>query len=153
MFPRYSGTPMQLTQPHQSCNTEVPPKQCEGTQQGDPLGPPEFCIVVHPLLKRLQSDLRFSFLDDLTLGGQAALPVRAGGLTGDSYRPSAVMVAPSASLASAASSTELQAQIILTSTSIIPDKSFESTLSIWSHESQAPIPIGDAQELGRSLLG
>jgi len=28
-------------------------------------------MVIHPLLKRLQSYLRFSFLDDLTLDGQA----------------------------------------------------------------------------------
>lgn len=41
----------------------------EGPQQGDPLGPLEFCVTIQPLLKRLQSELRIGFLDDLTLGG------------------------------------------------------------------------------------
>ena len=41
----------------------------EGTQQGDPLGPLEFCLVLQPLLMKLRSDLRIGYLDDLTLGG------------------------------------------------------------------------------------
>ena len=41
----------------------------EGIQQGDPLGPLEFCIVIQPLLQSLKSSLRIGFLDDLTLGG------------------------------------------------------------------------------------
>jgi len=41
----------------------------EGIQQGDPLGPLEFCIVIQPLLQSLKSTLRIGFLDDLTLGG------------------------------------------------------------------------------------
>jgi len=41
----------------------------EGTQQGDPLGPLEFCLVVQPILIKLRSDLRIGYLDDLTLGG------------------------------------------------------------------------------------
>jgi len=42
----------------------------EGTQQGDPLGPLEFCLVLQPLLIKLKSDLRIGYLDDLTLGGK-----------------------------------------------------------------------------------
>ena len=41
----------------------------EGVQQGDPLGPLEFCLVINPLLRSLSSELRIGFLDDLTLGG------------------------------------------------------------------------------------
>ncbi len=44
-------------------------RSTEGPQQGDPLGPLEFCLTIHPLLKRLRSELRIGFLDDLTLGG------------------------------------------------------------------------------------
>jgi len=44
----------------------------EGIQQGDPLGPLEFCLVIHPLLQKLKSSLRIGFLDDLTLGGSVA---------------------------------------------------------------------------------
>jgi hypothetical protein len=44
----------------------------EGIQQGDPLGPLEFCIVIQPLLQSLKSSLRIGFLDDLTLGGHEA---------------------------------------------------------------------------------
>lgn len=267
-------------------------RSCEGTQQGDPLGPLEFCITIHPLLTRLRSELRFSFLDDLTLGGeadtvardvelidmeaaamglklnknkcelfsksgqiqtqtafagfaslpvnsmrllgspvmpgpevtvalnektealrravsrlallqsqdaltllryslsipkllytlrtsdchenpvlfyfdialrnalsailnvdmsdmqwqQAALPVRDGGL---GIR-SAVMLAPSAFLASAAGTMELQNHILPPTVSIIPDKSVESTLSIWSERSRAPTPLGAAANIQRN---
>ncbi|PGH38748.1 MAG: hypothetical protein CRN43_13210, partial [Candidatus Nephrothrix sp. EaCA] len=41
----------------------------EGTQQGDPLGPLEFCLALQPVLVKLQSNLRIGYLDDLTLGG------------------------------------------------------------------------------------
>src|SRR6218665_4216691 len=41
----------------------------EGTQQGDPLGPLEFCRALQPGLVKLQSNLRIGYLDDLTLGG------------------------------------------------------------------------------------
>src|SRR6218665_3413023 len=39
------------------------------TQQGDPLGPLEFCLALQPVLVKLQSNLRIGYLDDLTLGG------------------------------------------------------------------------------------
>ena len=43
----------------------------EGTQQGDPMEPLEFCITIEPILLQLKSKLRVVFLDDLTLGGKA----------------------------------------------------------------------------------
>src|SRR6218665_590121 len=42
----------------------------ESTQQGDPMGPLEFCIALQPILSELKSELRVAFLDDLTLGGK-----------------------------------------------------------------------------------
>ena len=41
----------------------------EGVQQGDPLGPPLFCLCVHHMSTLLQSELSFFYLDDCTLGG------------------------------------------------------------------------------------
>ena len=41
----------------------------EGVQQGDPLGPLLFCLVIHPLVLQLGSELRLFYLDDGTLGG------------------------------------------------------------------------------------
>src|SRR5688572_21665981 len=40
----------------------------ERTQQGDPMGPLEFCITVQPILLNLKSELKVAFLDYLTLG-------------------------------------------------------------------------------------
>ena len=34
----------------------------EGTQQGDPLGPLEFCLALQPVLVKLQSNLRIGYL-------------------------------------------------------------------------------------------
>ena len=42
---------------------------CEGIQQGDPLGPLLFCLSIHHLLLALHSELRMSYLDDISLGG------------------------------------------------------------------------------------
>src|SRR6218665_2579748 len=42
----------------------------EGTQQGDPMSPLEFCIALQSILSELKSELRVAFLDDLTLGGK-----------------------------------------------------------------------------------
>ena len=40
----------------------------EGVQQGDPLGPLLFCLTIHPMVMKLQSELRVFFLDDGTIG-------------------------------------------------------------------------------------
>ena len=36
----------------------------EGAQQGDPLGPLYFCLVIQQLLESLQSELVLAYLDD-----------------------------------------------------------------------------------------
>ena len=41
----------------------------EGVQQGDPLGLLEFRLTLHPLLKRLSSELIVVHFDDFTIGG------------------------------------------------------------------------------------
>jgi Reverse transcriptase (RNA-dependent DNA polymerase) len=41
----------------------------EGVQQGDPLGPLQFCLAVHPTLSSLTSSLNIGYVDDFTLGG------------------------------------------------------------------------------------
>ena len=45
----------------------------EGAQQGDPLGPLYFCLVVKELLDLLQSELVIGYLDNLTLGDDAEI--------------------------------------------------------------------------------
>ena len=40
---------------------------CEGIQQGDPLGPILFGLSIHHLLSALSSELRMSYLDDISL--------------------------------------------------------------------------------------
>jgi hypothetical protein len=47
-------------------NTIIPSQ--EGVQQGNPLGPLLFCLVIHPLIKKLQLELRIFYLDDDLLG-------------------------------------------------------------------------------------
>jgi len=42
---------------------------CEGPQQGDPLGPSQFCNTIHRLLLSLCSELMLGYMDDLTAGG------------------------------------------------------------------------------------
>ena len=41
----------------------------EEVQQGDPLDPLLFCLVIHPLILQLKSELRLFYLDDDTIGG------------------------------------------------------------------------------------
>ena len=55
----------------------------EGVQQGDPLGPLLFCLVIHPLVLRLKSEFKVFYLDDGTIGGSefSALPQPFAGLT------------------------------------------------------------------------
>ena len=40
-----------------------------GAQQGDPLGPPLFCLVIHPLISSLNSEMNLWYLDDGCLTG------------------------------------------------------------------------------------
>lgn len=40
-----------------------------GCQQGDPCGPPLFCISIHEMVSMLKSELNIWYLDDGTLGG------------------------------------------------------------------------------------
>ena len=44
----------------------------EGVQQGDPVGPLLFCLVIFPLTQMLRSEFRIFYLDDATLGGNEA---------------------------------------------------------------------------------
>jgi len=44
-------------------------ESAEGVQQGDPLGPLLFCIVIRHILASCASAIRLGYLDDLTLGG------------------------------------------------------------------------------------
>ena len=41
----------------------------EGVQQGDPLGPLLFCLTIHPMVLKMQSEFCVWYLDDGTLGG------------------------------------------------------------------------------------
>ena len=44
-------------------------QQRESMQQGDPLGPLQFCLTIHPLVSHLRSVFRVSlYLEDGTLG-------------------------------------------------------------------------------------
>ena len=49
------------------------PRSAEGVQQGDPLGPLYFCLVCKELLESLKSELVLGYLDDITLGDDAAV--------------------------------------------------------------------------------
>ena len=44
-------------------------RSSEGVQQGDPLGPLLFCLVIYPLILQLKSEFRLFYLDDGTIGG------------------------------------------------------------------------------------
>ena len=98
----------------------------------------------NPAVEEFDNELRagLSTILNVDVSGdqwqQASLPVRDGGL---GIR-SAVMLAPSAFLASAAGTTELQARILPPSISIIPDKSVELALVAWSALSQSSTPVG-----------
>ena len=50
------------------CGDDTIPSN-SGVQQGDPLGPMLFCLVVDKLAKSLESPLNLWYLDDATLGG------------------------------------------------------------------------------------
>ena len=47
----------------------------EGPQQGDPLSSAEYCLAIHPLLRRLISELKVDYLDDVTLSGHRQIVV------------------------------------------------------------------------------
>ena len=42
----------------------------EGVQQGDPLGPLLFCLATQPILTSCATELRISYLDDITIEGE-----------------------------------------------------------------------------------
>jgi len=44
-----------------------------GAQQGDPLGPLYFCLVIHRLLVSMKSELAVGYLDDISLGDEAGV--------------------------------------------------------------------------------
>jgi hypothetical protein len=43
----------------------------EGAQQGDPLSPLYFCLVIKELLESMMSELVLAYLDDIALGDEA----------------------------------------------------------------------------------
>jgi hypothetical protein len=51
-------------------------QSAEGLQQGDPLAPPLFCLVVHSLVRSLLSPLNCWYLDDGTLAGPGILVLK-----------------------------------------------------------------------------
>ena len=56
--------------PHlQPFSSETTILSSEDIQQGDPLGPLLFSLVIHPLVLQLRSELRIIYLDDSILGG------------------------------------------------------------------------------------
>ena len=51
-------------------------QSAEGVQQGDPLGPLLFCLVIHPILSSLTSPFKIGYMDDVTIGGNIAMVAR-----------------------------------------------------------------------------
>ena len=45
-------------------------KSYEGVQQGDPLGPLLFCLIIYQISLKLKSQLCLLYLDDVTMGGK-----------------------------------------------------------------------------------
>ena len=67
--------------PYASCSYSVDSKlqfgefevlSKEGAQQGDPLGPLYFCLAIHELLQSLRASFVSGYLDDVSMGGDAA---------------------------------------------------------------------------------
>lgn len=54
------------------CFDETVLLSAKGVQQSDPLGPLLFCLVIHPLVLKLKSQLKIFYLDDGSLGGMEA---------------------------------------------------------------------------------
>ena len=48
----------------------------EGVQQGDPLRPLLFCLVIHPLISQLKSEFRLFYLDDGTVRGAESVALQ-----------------------------------------------------------------------------
>lgn len=46
-----------------------------GCQQGDPLGPPLFCLVINECIQHLSSELNLWYLDDGSLGGRGEIVI------------------------------------------------------------------------------
>ena len=93
------------------------------------------------LLKSIVSNVtNIRFGDDDPAWTQATLPVRYGGL---GFR-SAVQLAPSAYLASAAASSGLISHILPASLQSLPIPHLDAAVSLWSHGHDTPPPSGTA---------
>ena len=76
---------------------------------------------------------------------QASLPVKDGGLGSQS----AVLLAPSAFLTSAAGTTDLQGRILPSTIAFIPDSSVQSSPTTWQFRSRSTAPLGTAAHIQR----
>ena len=77
---------------------------------------------------------------------QASLPVKDGGLGSQS----AVLLAPSAFLTSAAGTTDLQGRILPSTIAFIPDSSVQSSPTTWQFRSRSTAPLGTAAHIQRN---
>ena len=109
----------------------------------------------NPLLRRCDDTLHTGLINILNVDLnddkwlQASLPVGDGGL---GIR-SAEMLAPSAFLASAASTPLLQQSILPGSTWMLGDQSVESNESLWTHLATSPKPTQHTEHIQKSWDG
>ena len=109
----------------------------------------------NPLLSRFDNTLRTELTTILNVDlnddqwTQASLPVGDGGLG----IQSAQMLAPSAFLASAASTLQLQQSILPDNIRILSDESIESTESIWTNLSNSSTPTVELHNIQKAWNG